>query len=448
MIYRLFQSEQLIFGLILLLVINHLFLFNLVSWSFTSFNREFQYALALALFGLGTCFTASSNTMVMFIIFNSLAGLATTGIDIASYVWILEIYKENANPYLQAMGGFWAIGQTLAPLITRPFLSSDQTIINGNETIVTKHTKTSIQIPYNIIGILTAGVGFLVLLFSCFYNNQHTNDNIDDNRPSISSSFSKSKEDHLKEYGSTSDRQKSSHSQSFTGDKRSIKQENSSLLPKSLPKGYYVAIVLLAALMMNFQVGLDLDFFNFLHTYAVQGPTKMDKSDASYLVSLTGFVQLASRFISIFISIYIKSGTIIATSTIVTLFGVIILVLSGSTVSGLWAGAIILSIGFAPVGSSIYTYIEERTTVTNTIAGILSFSSTILSTTGPYIVGASLDTHPFIFILYILICNISIIILFVLLLLTDLWKRRYLEKQKNQSAKRSTVSPLVTIFYS
>ena len=74
-------------------------------------------------------------SLLMYFMAQGAVGFASAGIDVAGNVWLLEMWQEGSNPYMQGMHFSYALGSTISPLLCEPFLSPDKvtngSVING-----------------------------------------------------------------------------------------------------------------------------------------------------------------------------------------------------------------------------------------------------------------------------------------------------------------------------
>ena len=62
--------------------------------SLNKFNRQFQYALSFMFFGISLNLIAISKNLNQYYLWQAVAGVCSSTIEIACNIWMLEIWKE------------------------------------------------------------------------------------------------------------------------------------------------------------------------------------------------------------------------------------------------------------------------------------------------------------------------------------------------------------------
>lgn len=137
------------------------------GWIFCRFNRQIGLVVSLA-FAAATMFASPLTGSLTMFTFNMIwSGVANAGIDVATNAWLLEIWQEAANPYMQGLHFSYAFGQTLAPLFVEPFLSSSYNSSNGscltNLTPGKKDSRIIIPLGISALFLAMSSASFIVI---------------------------------------------------------------------------------------------------------------------------------------------------------------------------------------------------------------------------------------------------------------------------------------------
>ena len=337
-------------------------------------------------------------------------GFASAGIDVAGNAWLLEMWQENSNPYMQGLHFSYALGSTLSPLLAEPFLSPDRPPLNisgmvnvsdPHQTIpfvnITDYAQQSqIQVPYSIV----ASVSFLasILLLTLYFLNPY--------------------KDPLR----TLSHLKSSQSMEIT-------DESVNLIPMRLPRSYFVTIIILGGSILCFYAGIELNTFTYLPAFAVNIDLHLSKSTGAFMTSVTSASYTVSRGLSIFLATRFKTTTLLYFNfSIIGVGNLLVLRYANSSETMLWVGLIVMGFGFSSVFPGIYAFLEERINVTNTVCGFFMFASSLATTINPIIEGKYIEKYPLTFVYINIVSLICCIGLFIGLHHTDQTKSRLIGK--------------------
>lgn len=381
------------------------------GWAFNLINRQLCFVASIAACGLALFAVPFVHDLYFFIVAQAVLGFFTAGMDVAGNAWILEIWQEVANPYMQGMHFCYAIGMTIAPLIAEPFLSPDvkrenNTVIavdNGTAITFFNVTKgevvadviarqSQIAIPYTICAVvLFAAAG---LLFTLYVRTPYLH-------PTRTVSTAKS----------------SSSCQDLVN---SANEENINLIALETPKHYYITVILLGSALLCFYSGIEMNTFTFFPDFAVYIDLHLSKSKAAFMTSLLSAAFACSRGISIIVATRFKPMNMLYTNLI--LIGVgngLMLMFANTSEHMLWLSLIIMGFGYSCVFPGIYSFLEERINVTNTVCGLFMFASSIATTINPIILGYYIETNPLIFVYINLMSLFMCLVIFIGLHSTD-----------------------------
>lgn len=101
--------------------------------------------------------------LIGFFIISGVNGFMAGGSDTGINAWMMEMWSEKSGPYMQALHFAFGAGSILAPLISQPFLSDEETNTEIN--------KWSLITPYLICAAVCV-VGAIFVLF-LFFNKRY-----------------------------------------------------------------------------------------------------------------------------------------------------------------------------------------------------------------------------------------------------------------------------------
>ena len=333
-------------------------LFALVfGWGFTKMNRQIGFLLCFIFTGIVQLAVPFSSSLAMFIALQVIIGATTSGIDVAGNAWLLEMWQEKANPFMQGMHFSYAIGMTISPILAAPYLSKLVNVSSESQGHNrTLYSESSIWIPYSITtGILVfTGLVILVMYFIIPYR-QGTRDQL----------ISETRED-------------------------------------TEPRKYrdYKLLILFGSLLMSFYTGLEMNCFSFLPDFAVFSRMNLSKETGAYMTSVMSAAFALFRGVSILEATKFSAKTMISIHILMVCVGNGIIASAGYSgdVNVMWVGIAVIGSGMSCMFPTIYSYLEERIEVTNFLTGILVFSSAITSVVIPIIVGLAIKKLPMIFV--------------------------------------------------
>lgn len=311
-------------------------------------------------------------------------------IDVASNAWVIEIWPENPNPFMQGLHFSFAIGTSLAPLIAVPFLPSFNTS-DPNTTLSSQEVEEyHVFVPFTIVSsviFVAASSLLLVYIFKPYKQVKR--------QTTISS-------ESLKSSGSDS-------SSCGSGERVEV--------------GMKVLILVLTAAILCFHVGMEMNVFNYAETFAVK--LGYEQKTGAFLTSAFSTAFTLSRGLDILLATKFAPSTIVYFNLTLVLIGNTVLYLFSSNTPLLLAtGLVFLGLGFGGISPAVYSFIESCFPVTNKICGFFVFSSSISSIVNPIIIGSWVEMYPYVFVYYGTFSCICALLFFTALHMTINYERR------------------------
>ncbi|XP_054157271.1 major facilitator superfamily domain-containing protein 4A-like [Oppia nitens] len=424
-------------------------------------NRQLMVAFYLILMALSTSLTPVLKSYTVFMELSIIFGFGEGGFDTACNAWLLEMWLRDNGPYMQALHFMFGLGSLLAPLISIGFLSDTTTLPSVNNISVDimqrqmsmknmtldapqfgvhhhnyiyynqiissfekqltnisyetnntspEATDSRIYIPYCITGSLlatSAAIIIIMYLIKPYEPNCQYLGNINiSGEPTVSSTrriSSLSSVTHTEERQSTDSLTQNLLHTSI--DSKSIQDCSDDERPQLSGK-YLISILITGSIMLCFYEGMENINFEYLSTFNVNTDLKLSEQTSDVIMSVMSASYTLGRGIGIILAIKVQPKYFLYTNFILISIGNLILYLSANT-SEIWlyVGTVILGFGFSTVFPSIFSYMESRIRLTNTVCGILSVSCAIIATVDPIIVGQYISNYPYI-LLYVNIASI------------------------------------------
>ena len=371
------------------------------GWAFNHINRQCGLGLSLLGCGLSIIVIPHLRSLFGFIIAQATLGFASAGVDIAANAWLLEIWQSDPlmNPILNSMHFFFALGMTLGPLLSEPFLSPDTMAVDSNLTDIqiealytgaNNSIETRIAIPYTICSVmlLMTAMMMFVLVIKPYKGSA----------PTISAYCNIKEKTHSK-----------------------------------LPKCYYYTVIVLGGLLLCFEASLEQNAFNYLQTFIVNVDLKLSKSKGAQITSAASAAYTIASGLSILLATKIKTVYMLYIDFVVATIGCVVMLIYGDNSEiGVWLGVCTIGFAISSAYPCIYSFLEERINVTNNVCGFFMFSSSILTTIEPIYVGKYIEKRPMIFVYANLINAIVCLVIYIALHSTDIMRSRSTTNQNKE----------------
>lgn len=334
---------------------------------------------------------------------------------------------------MQTLNFFLSLGTILAPIVTVPFLSSEDRVLKDvnlnqtnwtnneivknrispkyldvllvtntfeNQTISDDHhlaTKSQIHIAYAIIGFITFVAGLVINLLYLFapYDD-------DENKRKEAFVFPLPKKPKESRF--------------------------------SLANLYYWTVLVLCCTITCFYYSMTINNSNYIQAFGVESELT-SKTTGSYLTLTYSCVLTFSCFCFVFISAKLPPALILLADFALMVLSNI-LICCGRSVPMLWTAIVLLGIGMSSVQPSLYSYMKQRIDVNNVVISIITFSSGLIAMFYPLMNGYYIEAFPLTFPIINLVSVLIMIVLFVFINLFDLI---YNKKVRNElSIRKST----------
>ena len=387
----------------------------LFGWLYSRMSRQLGLVACLVVSGFSMFVVPFTRTLALYVFLEFVFGFFNAGIDVACNSWILEIWQEDANPFMQGMHFFLATGFALAPVLVAPFLSIDEDALDADNVTLTSENGTGspfgeshVVVPYSIgsMSMVLAAVGLLVLHFLSPYPQQQR---------SVSAPKTTAVAGQEAAGSATSDY---------------LKRVNAELEANR----YRIQLLTLGAALLFSYTGLELATFAFIPEFVHVIALRLSKARAAFLSSVMMAAFAVSRLVSIVIAAKLRHKTMLYGSYALLVLGNLILLLTAnSSQTGVWIGVMILGAGHSCVYPCIMSFLETRVNMTTTVCGLLMLATCLSPIVVPIIMANCLEAHPLTFCYVNIFFLTAICASFATLWLVD---RRFRRRRKALAGTR------------
>ena len=346
-------------------------------------------------------------------------GIVCAAFDLICNAWLIDIWRENANPYLQLMQFFSSLGNLLSPLITAPFLadeSSTQEKMNRFQLEVFRH-KSQVFIPYlmSAVVLATALIFHIIVYFWGSVSDDKPSSNYDNQIITYNNQDSYDNQVNEKEESSINLSNKLESSSSLSSD----------IQHQPISRGYNWTVIVLGACLYCFYSSLTDNTKCYMQPFVVNTKLHISTSTSSYMMSAFIGIFSLTRILSVYIATKVSALKMLWFDFVVVMAGNIMLFWFADTwETGIWLGFLVAGVGEASINGSIFAIIEQRVPVTDFVCGVIVFGSCISTAIYPLADGALIETFPEIYTIINMVSIIGCVIFLIAIQFSDLWKSK------------------------
>ena len=349
-------------------------------------NRQVGYATFLLLLVAGTIIIPFAHHLSLYLASEALTGFVGSAVEVALTAWILEMWGQAANPFLQSNDLFYSMAMIVVPIIVSPFLVSSPAVESSNGQAM-MHTpisdKSNLLIPY----MITSMIGFTAFLVTLFLYFKHP--------------FAQRKS------GEESSLLESASSSSSSQSCDSIPHEDSScgiIIDESrsrevLSEKQRKIVIVISLMTMMFYSGIESIYLSYLTTYLQQLKMEISASKSAIMLAAFSASFSTSRFLIMLIGSQIPNHYILYGNAALMAIGQLLLFqYADSSEILIWAAVVITGFGMGTTAGTIYAAVEERMRTSNTVTGLLTCANGVASTLSLYVIGTMVESSPQIFV--------------------------------------------------
>ena len=325
------------------------------------FSRQLCFVIILIACGVAHVAIPFVKQIALFIVAQIVVGVTSGGIEVAINTWMMNMYGAKCNGHMQEVYLSMAIGITVTPLFSAPFLSETKT---ANDTVseikvIEVIRPSQIIVPYSVVSVLmflSAFVLFLLYIWFPYTDKKRT----------------------------TSTSETNKWSSIFSPD-----------------------LIFSCLLFCSFS-GMELNTQNYLPTFVSKTAAPSDQTIGAYIAATFSAAYALSRLGAIFLALKMSARNILYACFAISFLAIILMILLSETyLSVLWLAAGMLGLGFGPVIPSAFAYLAQRIAVTNSHNGLVCGSKSLSRIITPLITGFFIEKHPLVYAYINLFCLLS-----------------------------------------
>lgn len=202
---------------------------------------------------------------------------------------------------------------------------------------------------------------------------------------------------------------------------------------KKLPSSYFMVVIVFSLLQLSLVSGLEEIGSVFFSTFLSKGTLQIGEDIASYLCSFTALTFTIGRLLNIFLTRFLPIKALQTIYFVVLAIGYIFLnFLNFDNAYLIWFCVPFMGVGESPVYPLTLSFLEKRTNVTNTIQMAIQVMGTGFAAVALFTIGKWLEQSTCLYVNVCLGFVTAMLVVFIVLILTDVWKKRLLCPQDRQ----------------
>ena len=307
-------------------------------------------------------------SMTLLFVTAAVLGTSCGAYDATQIVWIMEIWQNEAGPFIQAQHFSYALGSLVPSLVLAPFLTKEPEEEEGVSTTTTESSANPTQklvVPFIIVGVfvsLAALTQLLLFIFARYYPPPPEQGRLD-----------------AKPLPETNNN-----------------DEKTGIMPVKPTRNWYrIKLILVTALFMGMYQGMEVCTFQFMSTFAQKGGLGLSESQGANIQSgLTGSFAVG-RGLGILIILRIPPQLIMCVNLVLVVCGsIILLVFADNSHALLWTGTVVLGLGYSTIYASWCAFIERHLLFTQWVGAFTLIFGSAVASIYPLIVGGLIDENP------------------------------------------------------
>lgn len=360
-------------------------------------RKALIFSLVLSAIRLATI--PLTRSLVFHYILTGIQGFTAAVFDVAINAWILDLWREKCNTYMQALHFSVGLGMAVGPFILAPFVGIDPKMNRPSNSVshpfdivieINGTTGEEEDVPIGRFSIPFIGAGLACVLSVCLQIWLY----IMEERVKANHGFSRTQD---------------------AGDMYEIDVRMEESTSERLKPRQSKTVLFLGAIILFTYLGMEINAFSFVTTYIVYFGYSVQEG-ANQAIILTAAFALF-RLIAIFLSKKLTATSLIFIHLILLFVSGIIL-LFFSTVSLTWIslGLFTFGAGCSVFFPSTYSMIEQLIPLNNASVSILLFSGAIASAFYPIFMPSLLELCPMYYV-YLNVVSTFLVAIFIFILL-------------------------------
>lgn len=332
---------------------------------FRYLNRELCLSVMYFLIAAALLVVALIQNLTVAVIILGIQGFCTGVCDSATNVIICQTWKQKASPFIQALYFFFGLGNTIAPLMVAPFLTSGR-----------------FRIPFYITCSVLVLAGAVHLPLAFVQPLSQDEEQVDDD-------------------GVPDEQQPSP------------RRENDDKLKRMMEwcaqrENYSVAIiVVLLTIVITAYSGVEIIYWEFISAYLLKIPhLTILPEKAAYMTAAVNYFFTLMRGLAIFFAAKVKPQIMINVNLLILMIACDLLLYSDSMTT-VWIGNLLIGAAFSTIYPQIYAYAVSQITITNYIGSLFVFASGATALFYPKVVAREIERNHN-FLIWIVLINIAV----------------------------------------
>ena len=314
--------------------------------------------------------------------------IALGGYATAQAVWIIDIWKDRAGPFIQGQHFFFALGGIIPPTLFAPFLEDAPAAVkldpepirnNGTPSDATEAlsrleaTSSRILIPSFICAGIVAFGGILLLSTLIAFRQKGRVKS----RAKIAAELENLKQTEEKLVNVR---------------ENEVPEETREPVRKS--KCRKVALIVLSATLLGTAQAIEATAFQFLPAYTHFSNYKFSQAAGARVLSAFYVAYTLGRLVGIVAILKVPPKLILVLNILIIAAANVLLLISSSSgaAESVWIGSVLLGLGLSTNVPTIFAFLREHMHITNMVGGIMLFGGSAASAFYPLIIGAYIQT--------------------------------------------------------
>ncbi|XP_037047458.1 sodium-dependent glucose transporter 1-like isoform X1 [Bradysia coprophila] len=357
-------------------------------------NRQLIVIISLLAMALSMFMTPYCPTKLLFFGCGGLFGFSSGFYGSSQIIWIIEIWQQNAGPFIQAQHFCFSLGTIIPSVVLAPFLDKDEhSHANATETALPE--QSTIHTPFLIIGTFNS-LALLYQLFLFIFYRYHTPPMYVDEK--------------FEPLACAEDNPPPTE----TDVSGNVPLEESAQSHGNVKCGVSsrkIQLIAFAMLFVGAYQAMEISTMQFLPIFGQYSDLKLSESDAAHVLSGLMAMFATGRLVGIIIIFKVRPEFIVVVNLILIAAGNTILsVWASDSVSMFWIGSMILGAGFSTMFPSFFTFIEKHLIISGIFASCIMVVGTTTSSMYPIILGKVIE-HQAVVLTYTNFASISVCVI-------------------------------------
>ena len=321
----------------------------LMGLAFRWINRQIGCIISLVGLGLVVFAIPLQRHLMPYLGLQAFVGLFDTALDVALNAWLLEMWQESANPFMQGLHFVSSAGRAAAFLSIPPFLS-------------TAREPSRLAIPFTAISVILCLAALLLLLLA------------------IAAPYQQAHRHAIQE-----ERKISTVSASLSSEP--MQRES-----KTVKTCKFFLCLITGCLLMCFASNIQHLTSFFLPSYAID--VGFSKKTGAVMAGVNEAAYSLGRLFGAFAALVVPVNVMLAACFLLTIAANLLLMFAGSSEMATWIAVVLMGVACSVMYGGAFSLLEQHINVTTMVSSLMIFSSSIASIVMTLALGAWMQSHP------------------------------------------------------